>query len=66
MSLYVTPVGRVLLVSPVVPINKDRVPSRREVEQALAVLRERLGAECGRELDTIHAHFTNRRNHAPF
>ena len=62
MTLYVTPIGRVLHLRPVVPIQQDKVPHRREVEQALAVLREQLGPQYERELDLIHRALSNRRN----
>lgn len=62
MSLYVTPIGRVLVTQPATPINEDRVPHRREVEQALAVLREQLGPQYERELDIIHRAITHRRS----
>jgi hypothetical protein len=48
-------------VRPAVPIHKDRVPSQREVEVAIAVLRERYGKESGKQLDVIERALTHRR-----
>jgi len=60
MPLTITPRG-VRLVRPITPIHEDRVPHQREVEIALAVLRERHGKESGEELDVITRALTNRR-----
>jgi hypothetical protein len=57
--LHVEVDGEVVHVGAAVPIQEDRVPSRREVETAFMSLRAKHGHTSAKEIDTLYRAYTH-------